>query len=96
MFLYRLISFDEFRSFETMLISPDYIPRLAFKLFDKDKRSRVSFSKLVFVVFSCVYVCVGDCVCVCVGDWELGHTLHVHDAVNMHNYNTETTYRFIL
>ncbi len=73
MFLYRLISFDEFRSFETMLISPDYIPRLAFKLFDKDKRSRVSFSKLVFVVFSCVYVgvcaSVGVCVCVSVCVW---------------------------
>ncbi|XP_064397887.1 electrogenic aspartate/glutamate antiporter SLC25A13, mitochondrial-like [Halichondria panicea] len=45
-----LISFDEFRSFETMLISPDYIPRLAFKLFDKDKRSRVSFSNFKAVL----------------------------------------------
>ena len=45
------------------MISPDYIPRLAFKLFDKDKRNRVSFSKVASVfasVFASRTLCVRE------------------------------------
>ena len=40
-----LISQDEFRSFASLLSTPDAIPRLAFKLFDLDNEGQVSFGE---------------------------------------------------
>ena len=41
----RLISFSEFRTFESLLCAPDVISQLAFKLFDADNKGRISFGK---------------------------------------------------
>ena len=44
--LYRLISFSEFRTFESLLSTPDVISQLAFKVFDTDNKGRITFGKL--------------------------------------------------
>ena len=41
----RLISLSEFRSFESLLCTPDAIPMLAFKLFDVENKGQVTFGK---------------------------------------------------
>ena len=45
-FICRLISFSEFRTFESLLCTPDVISQLAFKLFDSDNKGRISFGKV--------------------------------------------------
>ena len=47
MFTCRLISFSEFRTFESLLCTPDVISQLAFKLFDVDNKGRISFGEMV-------------------------------------------------
>ena len=42
----RLISFSEFRTFESLLCTPDVISQLAFKLFDADNKGAISFGKM--------------------------------------------------
>jgi len=39
----KLISFAEFRSFEGLLCTPDAVNRLAFQLFDVEKKGTISF-----------------------------------------------------
>jgi Ca2+-binding EF-hand superfamily protein len=45
-----LISFVEFRSFESLLCSPDVINQLAFKLFDLENVGRVSFGNITLFI----------------------------------------------
>ena len=42
----RLISFSEFRTFESLLCTPDIISQLAFKLFDTDNKGAISFGNM--------------------------------------------------
>lgn len=44
-FCYRLISFSEFRTFESLLCTPDVISQLAFKVFDTDNKGRITFGE---------------------------------------------------
>lgn len=41
----RLISFAEFRSFESLLTKADAVSQMAFLMFDREHRGRVSYSK---------------------------------------------------
>ena len=41
----RLISFAEFRSFESLLCMPDAVNQLAFRLFDVENKGRITFGE---------------------------------------------------
>lgn len=41
----RLISFSEFRTFESLLCTPDVVSQLAFKVFDVDNKGRITFGE---------------------------------------------------
>ena len=43
---FRLISFVEFRSFESLLWQPDAVNQMAFQLFDQEHQGRVSFGEI--------------------------------------------------
>ena len=53
---YRLISFDEFQTFETVLKLPDSLYHLAFQLFDVSCNGQIEFGQykyLLLLVFVC-------------------------------------------
>lgn len=54
LFPLRLISFAEFRSFEGLLCTPDAVNRLAFQLFDVEKKGTIGFGEYVCMCLNMV------------------------------------------
>lgn len=68
---------EEFRTFETLLCTPDAINQLAFKLFDTTNRGTVSFGKPYLSGSYVNFRLCGFGVCVCILDdfhYVLSHT----------------------
>ena len=52
-----LISFVEFRSFESLLWQPDAVNQMAFQLFDQEHAGRVSFGEIEKFCSTCT-ICI--------------------------------------